>query len=196
MSEKRADGKTGVTNVNIGAPAAATVAKTAKPKDGAVKASEVRTKRQQAVGAILAPLMQPALAKQGVVLAQIAPHWRAICPLLADHSFPESVKQDILTVAVASDGVKQELHYVTPQIIEGISRLLGYSAITKVRAITRHDVMKRAGARPAAAFGTPPMAPVAAAVRDKADTLCKSVRDDELREALSGLGAQILKEKR
>ena len=192
MSEKRADGKTGV----IKAPTASGVAKAVKPKDGAVKASEVRTKRQQAVGAILAPLMQPALAKQGVVLAQIAPHWRAICPLLADHSFPESVKQDILTVAVASDGVKQELHYVTPQIIEGISRLLGYSAITKVRAITRHDVMKRAGARPAAAFGAPPVAPVAAAVRDKADTLCKSVRDDELREALSGLGAQILKEKR
>ena len=183
MSEKPAEGKIGK----------------AKKPTGGIATSEVRKKRQLALGAVLAPLMEPALAKQGVILAQIAPHWRAICPLLAPYSCPESVKGDVLTVAVASDGVKQELHYITPQIIEGISRLLGYAAIAKVRGITRHDLMQRRtmaapgqvaqglGGKPARAL------PVDGASRDKADSMCKSVRDDELRAALASFGAEILK---
>lgn len=184
MSEKTPEGK---------------VQKAKKPAGG-IATSEVRKKRQLALGAVLAPLMEPALAKQGVILAQIAPHWRAICPLLAQYSCPESVKGDTLTVAVASDGVKQELHYITPQVIEGISRLLGYAAIAKVRAVTRHDLMeRRAMAQPGGAVAqgmggkaSKPLPPSGAS-RDKADSLCKSVRDDDLRAALAGLGAQILK---
>jgi hypothetical protein len=163
----------------------------AKKPAGGLAATDVRKKRQVALGAVLAPLMAPALARQGVLLAQIAPHWRAICPLLANHSCPESVKGDVLTVAVASDGVKQELHYITPQVIEGINRLMGYEAIGKVRAVTRHDLLKtlmgRVVERPKASK------PDNGAGRDKADAMCKSVRDDDLRAALGRLGAEILK---
>lgn len=188
MSEKDALGKP---------EQAAEVKKAKKPAYG-IATSAVRKKRQLALGAVLAPVMEPALAKQGVVLAQIAPHWRSLCPLLAAHSCPESVKGDTLTVAVASDGVKQELHYITPQIIEGITRLMGYSAIAKVRAITRHELGIRKAERGfAAATGSAAKVQngaVAGRIRDKAETLCKSVRDDDLRAALGRLGAQILKE--
>ena len=164
-----------------------------KPANGAVLATGTRVKRQVALGSVLAPLVQPALARQGVLLAQIVPHWRAICPLLAEHSCPESVRGDVLSVAVVSDGVKQELHYVTPQIIENITRLLGYAAVSKVRAVTRHD-LKRSQGR--GAVRQPPAAPPATAVGDKAASLCKSVRDEDLRAALAGLGQQILTEQR
>lgn len=163
----------------------------AKKPAGGVAATDVRRKRQVALGAVLAPLMEPALAKQGILLAQIAPHWRALCPLLADYSCPESVKGDTLTVAVVSDGVKQELHYVSPQVVEGINRLLGYSAITKVRAVTRHD-LKRCGRAESRIMAKHAAAPSGAG-RDKAETLCKSVRDDELRAALAGLGSTFIK---
>lgn len=156
-----------------------------------VKAGDGRKKRAQAVGAILAPLVAPALARQGAVLAQIVPHWAAICPLLARFSVPESVRGDVLTVAVASDGVKQEMHYVAPQIVEGVNLLLGYSAIAKVRAMTRHDVAQAVEAR---MEGLPKAMPKpSAAERDRAEVLCKSVRDDDLRAALAKLGAQVLK---
>lgn len=171
------------------------VAKAKKPAGGMVT-SDIRKKRQVALGAVLAPLMEPALAKQGVLLAQILPHWRAICPLLAAHSCPENVRGDTLTVAVASDGVKQELHYITPQIIEGISRLLGYAAIAKVRAITRHDVgqmlANRSGAKALGNHASSSLQ-VSGADRDKAATMCKSIKDDDLRAALGRLGAEILK---
>ena len=172
------------------------VVKPSKKTPAGMGATDVRKKRQVALGSVLAPLMEPTLARQGVLLAQIAPHWRAICPLLAAHSCPESVRGDVLTVAVASDGVKQELHYITPQIIEGINRLLGYAAITKVRSMTRHDVGQ---SRAAKALGANPAARPASSLpadrvgRDKAETMCKSVRDDDLRMALSRLGAEILK---
>lgn len=167
-----------------------------KKPAGGMAATDVRKTYQVALGAVLAPLMQPALAKQGVLLAQIAPHWRAICPLLAAHSCPEMVKGDVLTVAVASDGVKQELHYITPQVIEGINRLLGYAAITRVRAVTRHDVGQ---SRTAKALGvkvnyvTTQSLPSSSASIAKAETMCKSVKDDGLRAALGRLGAEILK---
>lgn len=164
-------------------------------KNAAVKAavSDVRKKRTLAVGAVLAPLMAPTLAKQGVALAQVIPHWRAICPLLAAHSCPESLRGDTLTVAVASDGVKQEMHYISPQIIESVNALLGYAAIAKVRTITRHDVGQKAklqaGRKPAPAKA----AAAAAASGDKAKALCEGVSDDGLKVALARLGSVLLK---
>lgn len=183
MTDETPDSKQQPTVVKAG--------KSSKGPAGGVAATDVRRKRQLALGAVLAPLMEPALAKQGVLLAQIAPHWRALCPLLADYSCPESVRGDTLTVAVASDGVKQELHYVSPQVIEGINRLVGYSAVAKVRAVTRHDLKTLRGVQPRAM--AKPVAPTHGAERDKAESLCKSVRDDELRAALAGLGSTFVK---
>lgn len=163
-------------------------------KAGVRPAGDGRKKRAVAVGAVLAPLVAPALARQGAVLAQIVPHWGALCPLLAAYSVPESVRGDVLTVAVASDGVKQELHYVAPQIIEGVNLLLGYSAISKVRAMTRHDVASAVQARLAPGQAVPKAhATASAADRDRAEALCKNVQDDDLRAALAKLGARVLK---
>lgn len=166
------------------------VQKVEKPRG--LVAGEERKKRGVALGSVLAPLMEPTLARQGVILAQIAPHWRAICPMLADHSCPESVRADVLTVAVASDGVKQELQYMVPQVVESVNRLLGYEAVAKVRMVTRHDVGQ--GQRIKGSKDQRKTV-VDAGARDKAEGLCKSVRDDELRAVLGRFGATILSKK-
>jgi hypothetical protein len=92
----------------------------------------------------------------------------------------------VLTVAVASDAVKQELHYVSPQVMEGINVLLGYPAVGKVRAITRHELGSRnktAGSKKVETLGV--------AIDDTVKELCKSVKNEELRTALMRLGAQV-----
>lgn len=151
-----------------------------------LRARDERRKRSVAVGAVLGPLVAPALARQGAALAQIVPHWGAICPLLAAYSAPESLRGDVLSVAVASDGVKQELHYITPQIIESVNALLGYAAVAKVRAVTRHEVALQAAPRV-----VPRKAAAPGKAHDKAEAVCQSVRDEGLREALVRLGAHM-----
>lgn len=155
------------------------------PVEG-VEGADYRRKYAMAVGALMAPLMERGVGKSGSMLAQIVPHWGAICPLLAKHSFPESLKGDVLTVAVASDAVKQELHYVAPQVIEGVNLLLGYAAVSKVRAMTRHGIGVNAGKTAQKAKEAPSVA-----VDDRLKELCKSIRDDELRAAMVKLGAQV-----
>lgn len=161
----------------------------AKNAHGVRGADPARRKRVTAVGALVGPLVEPALARAGVSLAQILPHWGAICPLLAKYSQPESLKQDVLTVAVASDAVKQELHYVAPQVIEGVNMLLGYEAVSKVRAITRHGLASNLP-KP---MKTAPQ--VGGAVSDRAVSLCKNVRDDSLRAALERLAVHAGRKK-
>lgn len=162
-----------------------------KAADGKAEPVVVRKKRALAVGALMGPLVGPALAKHGAALAQIAPHWQAICPLLAKYSVPESLKSGVLTVAVASDAVKQELHYVSPQIAEGVNMLLGYAAVTKVRALTRSDLARGGGKGMAPAVQAQPVAKV----DDSARAMCNHVRDEGLREALTKLAAQLTKKK-
>lgn len=174
--------------------AAKTTAKVAGAGEKA-SASPVRRKHALAVGSLMGPLVGPALARHGAALAQMAPHWQAICPLLARYSVPESLKSGVLTVAVASDAVKQELHYVSPQIMEGVNMLLGYVAVTKVRAVTRSDLargdLSRYGRGPAPMAQAKPLAQVS----DSARALCNHVRDEGLREALTRLAAQVIKKK-
>jgi hypothetical protein len=166
--------------------------KPAAEKD-AKPAEPVRKMRSVAVGAVVAPLLEPALAKKGVALARIIPHWKAICPMLAAYSAPESVKGDTLTVAVDSDTVKQEMMYMTGQVVESVNRLLGYEAVTRLRIITRGGGTHAAGG-PKRGHVTASL-PEAQETRDRAAALCKHVRDDALRHALEGLAATFGKRK-
>lgn len=154
-------------------------------KDVGLRVEKARKKRALAVGALVGPLVEPALARAGVSLAQILPHWGAICPLLARHSMPESLRHDVLTVAVASDAVKQELHYMAPQVIESVNMLLGYAAVAKVRMVTRHGL--------AAGLPKGEKSPRkgAAAAGDREGRLCNNVKDDGLRVALEKLAAHV-----
>lgn len=164
-------------------------AKVQAKSDKGVRVDTARKKRALAVGNLVGPLVEPALARAGVSLAQIIPHWAAICPLLARHSMPESLKLDVLTVAVASDAVKQELHYMAPQVIESVNLLLGYAAVAKVRAVTRHGLASglQKATKPAAKAGLRP--------GDREARLCQNVRDDALRVALERLALHVGKKK-
>lgn len=151
----------------------------------------VRKKRALAVGALVGKLVEPALARHGAALALVLPHWGAICPMFARYSVPESVKNGVLTVAVATDAVKQELLYMSPQLVEGVNMLLGYEVVRKVRAVTRSDVGKKAGLPKVTAS-----LPARAGEDDRAQGLCKNVRDEGLRAALARLGSQLLNTKK
>ena len=150
-----------------------------------------RKKYTVAVGAVLGNVLEPALARQGAMVAQVAPHWHAICPLLAPFSCVETIRGGTVTVAVASDSVKNELHYMVPQVIEGINTLLGYNAVSRVRAITRSDLRGRVAAVSATQKTTR-----GAGRGDKHGGLCESDGNDPLKAALARLGALISKDKK
>ncbi|NBX86673.1 MAG: DUF721 domain-containing protein [Proteobacteria bacterium] len=156
-------------------------------KNGVRLGGDFRRKRATAVGAVVAPLVEPALARLGVLVAQIVPHWGAICPLLASYSVPESVRGEVLTVAVASDAVRQEMGYLAPQIVESVNALVGYAAIERVRMVVRHELTKA----PHGARKLQGVRAGKASVDDNVRAVCQNVRDDELRGALEKLGAQV-----
>jgi hypothetical protein len=146
-----------------------------------------RRRRTTAVGGLLREALAPATAKQGVLLAQLLPYWPSICPLLAAHAVPESVRAGTLTVATTTSSVQRELQFLTPSILEGANTILGYTAIHNLKAVVRGE----GGMRKKPPKLTKPLPPSQQAT-DKAAAACQSVGDDDLRKALASLGAQVL----
>jgi hypothetical protein len=162
-----------------------------KPRTNAKTEPPARRMRDVAVGHMVRGLIETEAQRKGVLTAQVIGLWPRICPMLAAWSHPAEIRDGVLRVVVDSDAVKQELLYLTPQIVEGVNLLLGFEGVRKVTAVTRHGL--RAGKAPAPKMATP-KAPGDAAVA-KAKARCKDVRDPELRQALERLGAQIYKGK-
>ena len=152
--------------------------KTAKPTE------PVRRQRDVAVGSVVRGLIENEAQRKGVLTAQVIGFWPRICPLLAAWSYPNEIRNGVMSVVVASDAVKQELLYLSPQIIDSVNTLLGFAGVKKVTAVTRHFAPAAAKAKAKA------HAPDAAAVA-KAEAKCKDVADPELRQALERLGAQV-----
>ncbi len=151
-----------------------------------------RRRRTTAVGGLLREVLAPAAAKQGILLAQLLPYWPSICPLLAAHAVPESVRAGTLTLATTTSSVQRELHFLAPSIIEGVNAILGYAAITSVKAMVRGETRGMAGAPGKAPKLTAPLPP-SRALTDKAAKACQTINDDDLRTALAKLGAVALK---
>jgi hypothetical protein len=147
-----------------------------------------RRRRTTAVGGLLREALAPATAKQGVLLAQLLPYWPSICPLLAAHAVPESVRAGTLTVATTTSSVQRELQFLAPSILEGANTILGYTAMHSLKAVVRGE----AGSGPKPVKLTKPLPPSKAAT-DKAAAACQSVGDEALRMVLAKLGAQVLK---
>lgn len=159
-----------------------------KPAAQAPQASEAhRRKRSIAIGACLGGILAPHMRKQGVMLAQLLPYWPSICPLLAEHAVPESIRSGTLTLAAQTSSVQRELHFLAPSILEGANRVLGYEALQQVRAVVRG-----ASAKPAAIpkLASPLRASPLAA--DKATRICESISEPSLKDALQRLGALAL----
>lgn len=146
-----------------------------------------RRRRTTAVGGLLREALAPATAKQGVLLAQLLPYWPSICPLLAAHAVPESVRAGTLTVATTTSSVQRELQFLAPSILEGANTILGYTAIHSLKAVVRGE----GGMGKKAPKLTKPLPPSLQAT-DKAAAACQNVGDDDLRKALASLGAQVL----
>jgi len=147
-----------------------------------------RRRRTTAVGGLLREVLAPATAKQGMLLAQLLPYWPSICPLLAAHAVPESLRAGTLTLAATTSSVQRELQFLAPSIVEGANTIFGYAVVTQVRAVVRGEQAMPLR-RPRL---TEPL-PVNQAAADKARASCQHVGDEALRTALAKLGAQALK---
>lgn len=140
-----------------------------------------RRKTTLALGRVL-PGLLPTATGEAAVLAQLSGQWGALCPVLAAWSYPTKLVKGVLHVAVVSDSVKQEIGYLTPQIMHGARMLLGYDAIHSVRASSSGW-----GSR----VGRQSLKPQALSKEEiaKAEARCKNVADDDLRATLARLGA-------
>ena len=148
-----------------------------------------RRRRATAVGGLLREVLAPAAAKQGVLLAQLLPYWPSICPLLAAHAVPESLRAGTLTLAATTSSVQRELQFLAPSIAEGANLIFGYTVVTQVRAVVRGGAAAAPGRQPRL---TPPL-PFNTAAADSALQVCQHITDEPLRTALAKLGAQALK---
>jgi hypothetical protein len=146
-----------------------------------------RRKRSLAIGACLGEVLAPHMRKQGVILAQLLPYWPSICPLLAEHAVPESIRAGTLTLAAQTSSVQRELHFLAPSILEGANRVLGYEALQQVRAVVRGASAKQTNTPKLAS----PLRPTAIAT-DKATAICQNVNEPTLKDALQRLGALAL----
>lgn len=145
--------------------------------------SPKRTRRGVALGALLGGQMEKASAEAGLT-GRLAVQWGAICPLMAPYCWPVSVRRGVLTVAVTSDSVRNELHFMAPTIVEAVNLLAGYEAVGSLRYERRsRSALRSVPKRPA---------PAAAAV-DMAKEACERIRDADLQAALQRLGAWIIK---
>ena len=144
-----------------------------------------RRQRSVAVGACLAGVVAPHVRKQGLMLAQLLPFWPQICPLLAEHAVPEAVQGSTLVLAATTSSAQRELQFLAPSILESANRVLGYEALKQVKAVVRSGHL----AKPAKL--AQPL-PKNTKLTDKAAQICKSLPNDELREALQSFGAVAL----
>lgn len=159
-----------------------------EPTQPPAKPEPARRRRATAVGGLLREVLAPATAKQGILLAQLLPYWPSICPLLAAHAVPESLRGGTLTVATRTSSAQRELQFLAPSIVEGANTIFGYAVVTQIRAVVRGE-QPTTLRRPQL---TEPL-PLNAAAADKAHATCQHIGDEALRTALAKLGAQALK---
>lgn len=169
------------------------MAKKLHAEDKQAKLAE-RKRKPVAMGALIGQQVNAVAPESGIALAKLRANWAAMCPLLCRWSVPLEFHTitGVLKVAVASDAVKQELLYMTPQLVSMANSLLGYEAVERLMAVTKHGV---GDAKDGAKKAFPKLAPPQAAV-DKAAEQCHHVRDDELRDALVKLGAWVQADKK
>lgn len=159
-----------------------------QPMGKPTKPNEDRTKRTAPLGEMLRGVVESEAQRRGVLVAQVLGLWPKICPLLAAHSVPLEVRGTTLRIAVASDAVKQEMMYLSPQILDAVNMVLGYRGVTKLATVTRPLGSSSLKSK------TAPRPPSSDAVA-KATAQCKSVAHEDLRNALQALGAHIYQEK-
>ncbi len=135
----------------------------------------------QALGAVLLPLVRPALRKRAPSIAALLAEWEAVVgPAIAAVTVPKRLAAGTLTLA-ASPPIALELQHLGPQLLARINAYLGTEAAVRLR-------FAPSAASPVPRLVPPPPSPedlarVAAAVAP--------LPDGNLRSALEALGAAL-----
>jgi hypothetical protein len=144
----------------------------------------------KALNECVEPLIQPVLKEKGLAGSRILTDWAKIAGAqLASRSQPEKLSfargkttDGTLTIAV-ENGFATELQYQIPLILERLAVYFGYKAISRI--VISHTLARKP-AKPA-----PPPKRKATGIDAPPQAVFDTVEDDELKEALKGLGSAL-----
>lgn len=150
--------------------------------------------------------MESAAAKRGIAEARLISSWVEIVgPSIASVSRPLKVRRrrapsgpggemrgvgDVLVLAV-SGASATELEFFGPQIIERVNRAYGYGAISELAFTQAHGPLP-----PLSKDELKPLArleDLSEESRDRLQAMTQPVEDDALRDALTRLGANVMR---
>ena len=93
-----------------------------------------RRRAPEALGSLLPSVLRDLGFDETARVLRIAERWEeALGPELARHCRPEALRGDVLEASVASSVWCQQLQLRTPEILEGLRRVLGEDAPSKLR---------------------------------------------------------------
>jgi predicted nucleic acid-binding Zn ribbon protein len=88
----------------------------------------------ESLGSLLPSLLRDLGFDESARVLRIAERWEeALGPELASHCRPEALRGDVLEASVVSSVWCQQLQLRTPEILEGLRRVLGEDAPSKLR---------------------------------------------------------------
>ena len=128
-------------------------------------------------------LMRKAAARRGFAEAELLANWHRIVPSFADFSRPIKMWQGALTVAVNSSSAAMNMQMQMPMILSKVNQYLGYSAVHKITFTQAAFKLEKDESV------VQIVADAGAKVRAKAR--CGEVSDEQIREALEGLGSLV-----
>ncbi len=151
-----------------------------------------RRARSQPLGRAIAGLTRRALDKRGFVDVEIVNRWPEIAgELIGGNSLPDKItfsrdrsKPGTLHLLLANGALATEIIHFEPVLLERINRYFGFRAVGRIKII--HGPIPRA-----AATGKKALPPLKSEARAKIADSLSSITDDELKDALSRLGAHV-----
>lgn len=147
----------------------------------------------RALAGTVAGITKPLLARRGFAQSAVIGEWSVIVgKALAEHTWPERIAfagggRTGGTLHLRTDGgaLATELQHLAPQLIERVNGYFGYRAVACLKLIQGPPRAQPAVARAA----PPPLTPA------EEEALCRrldGVADEDLREALAGLGRALM----
>ena len=195
VSDKGASGGRGAGRGADGAPAAA---------EGAGDGREApRRGRFTSAAETLRRTLRESAARRGFAEPKVLTHWPEIVGArLAGLATPVRVTYPRgsglgATLVVHAEGARApEVEHLGPQIVERVNRFYGYRAISRVRVV--QTAPTPAGFAEAAPGWKGPEEPPEPGPEERAEAarLAAAIRDEELRLALTRVGAHILARRR
>lgn len=167
-----------------------------------VEAEPRRSRGFMAASALAQSPVRAVAGKRGIAETRLLTHWREIAgDDLANFTRPIRVRSDrrglslggVLVLAVAGPRASEVEHRI-PQIIERVNAYYGYKAVVEVKLTQAIGPLPQAPGKDAMAPAPRPE-DLPEDKRQQLEAMTSSILDDQLREALSRLGANVMAKK-